>query len=148
MDKPKKVFIAAPLFNEMELERNCRVKKAIESWGFSVFLGQDDVGLSYDVIDTTNKAQVRREIFQKDVQGVKECDVIVFLLDGRIPDEGACIEVGMAFAWGKICIGYKSDNRAMDKNGDNNIMIDGCLGFQMATNLNELKVALMKIVKV
>lgn len=134
-----KVYIAGPLFNEMELERNSRVKDFIQNLGFEVYLPQDDAGLSYDLIIKDNKAEVRQQLFQMDVQSVKECDIIVCLLDGRVPDEGVCIELGMAYVWNKICIGYKTDNRAMNLNGDNNIMIDGCIGSNMATSLSKLK---------
>lgn len=134
-----KVYIAAPLFNEMERERNLKIKKFIEKLGFEVFLGQENVGISYDLIDESNKSIIRKKIFDNDVKGVKDSDVILFLLDGRTPDEGACIEIGMAYAFGKTCIGYKTDYRAMDQNGDNNIMVDGCIGSNMASSLEELK---------
>lgn len=136
-----KIYIAAPLFNEMEWERNTRVKAFLQDLGFQVHLPQDEAGLSYDLISSDEeKAEVRTRLFESDVEGVKGCDIVVCLLDGRVPDEGTCIELGMAYAWGKICIGYKTDKRAMDQNGDNNIMIDGCIGEScIASTLPELR---------
>ncbi len=144
-----KVYLAAPLFNDMEWERNKQLKKFLQNLGFQVHLPQDEAGLSYDLISKgKDRIDVRKTLFENDVEGVKNCDIIVCLLDGRVPDEGTCIELGMAFAWGKICIGYKTDNRAMDKNGDNNIMLDGTMKWkQIVTNLTELQDILLIIDK-
>ncbi|TRZ78591.1 hypothetical protein D4R87_00325 [bacterium] len=144
MRRKRKVFIAAPLFNELERKRNTEIKKIIEKLNFDVFLAQDNVGLSYNMINKNNKRDVRKKIFQCDVEGLKQCDIVLFLLDGRVPDEGGCVEIGMAYAWGKTCIGYKTDNRSMDGNGDNNIMIDGCIDFETMTTLEELRQRLIK----
>lgn len=131
-----KVFIAAPLFNEMELSRNSAIADFLRELGFDVFLGQEDVGLAYDHHATpTNSA--RQQIFGADVAGIRSSDIILILLDGRTPDEGACVELGIAWALGKRCVGYKTDNRAMDVNGNNNIMIDGCAEF-IAADLAQL----------
>ena len=40
------------------------------------------------------------------------CDAILFIFDGRVPDEGACFELGYCYAKGKKCIGYKTDARS------------------------------------
>src|ERR1044071_7647262 len=126
-----KVYLAGPLFNEMELRRNSEMKDFIINLGIDVYLPQDDAGICFEMITRENIAEVRERLFQLDSQAIKQCDVILCLLDGRVPDEGTCIELGMAYAWNKICIGYKTDNRAMDIHGDN-LMIDGCIGSRMA----------------
>lgn len=43
-------------------------------------------------------------IFEKDVQELKNSDVVVFNMDGRVPDEGACVEIGIGYALGKECV--------------------------------------------
>lgn len=48
------------------------------------------------------------------------------LIDGRVPDEGACIELGIAYAQGKRCYGLKTDTRTIQLDLDNNPMIEGC----------------------
>ena len=145
MKNKLKIFIAAPLFNEMERERNLKIKAYLQELGYDIFLPQDEAGLSYDMIeDQATKLIIRQKIFETDVEGIKNSDLILLLLDGRTPDEGACIEMGIAWALRKPCIAYKTDNRAMDENGDNNIMIDGCLGFTKPTNnLRDLKKAIL-----
>lgn len=126
--KDKIIYIAGPLFNEMERNRNIQIKNVLEKNGFLTYLPQKDAGVSYDLIAKgIPKEEVRRDLFRKDFEAIKKCYVILCILDGRVPDEGMCIELGIAYALGKFCIGYKTDVRAMDKYGDNNIMIDGCL---------------------
>lgn len=144
-----RIFIAAPLFNEMERERNEKINKFIKSLGYKTFLAQNDVGLSYDLIwNRRQKNNIRKKIFESDVKGLISSDIILFLLDGRTPDEGMCIEVGMGWILDKPCIAYKTDNRAMDEFGDNNIMIDGCIYFTKPIhNLSELKSAIIKAKK-
>ena len=53
-------------------------------------------------------------------------DIIFMVLDGRIPDEGACVELGIAYASGKRCYGIKNDARSVEKDMDLNSMISGC----------------------
>ena len=48
------------------------------------------------------------------------------VLDGRVPDEGACVELGIAYANNKRCYGIKSDARSVEINLDLNPMIRGC----------------------
>jgi hypothetical protein len=49
---------------------------------------------------------------------ILECDVFLFVLDGRVPDEGACVELGVAYAQqhlqhaNKLLIGLQTDDRA------------------------------------
>ena len=63
---------------------------------------------------------------------------------GRVPDEGACVELGIAYALGKKCIGYKTDDRNLDFTGDDNLFIEGCMDFKVIHNKEELKKALME----
>ena len=48
-------------------------------------------------------------------------------LDGRVPDEGACVELGIAFGSGKRCYGFKTDTRSIELGLDINPMISGCM---------------------
>lgn len=142
----KKIYFAAPLFNEMELKRNEEITSLLRKWGYEVYLPQESAGLSAKIIaNGADKYEVSKQIFQTDLQGIKECDILIFFLDGRVPDEGACVELGMAYAWGKKCIGYKTDDRSLDFTGTDNLFIEGCMDFNVLHNLNELKSTLDKI---
>jgi nucleoside 2-deoxyribosyltransferase len=48
-------------------------------------------------------------------------------LDGRVPDEGACVELGIAYGNGKRCYGFKTDTRSIEMGLDINPMISGCM---------------------
>ena len=48
-------------------------------------------------------------------------------LDGRIPDEGACVELSVAYGIGKRCSGFKPDPRTESAVLDPNPMISGCM---------------------
>ncbi|MCR5596608.1 MAG: nucleoside 2-deoxyribosyltransferase, partial [Lachnospiraceae bacterium] len=54
---------------------------------------------------------MRMRLSLLDCKHLDQCDVLLFLFDGRVPDEGACFELGYCFARGKRCIGYKTDAR-------------------------------------
>ena len=136
----KKIYFAAPLFNEMEIKRNEEYTNILETLGYSVYLPQREAGLSAQILKDTklDKNKINKEIFNKDLKGIKECDVLIFFLDGRVPDEGACVELGIAYALGKKCIGYKTDDRCLDHTGDDNLFIEGCFGFKIIHNIEEL----------
>ena len=137
----KKIYFAAPLFNEMELRRNEEYTKLIETWGYEVYLPQREAGLSAQILKDTskNKLEINKKIFNTDLNGIKKSDILIFFLDGRVPDEGACVELGIAYALGKKCIGYKTDDRNLDFTGDDNLFIEGCMNFKVIHNKEELK---------
>ena len=66
------------------------------------------------------------------------------IMDGRVPDEGACVELGMAYAYGKICIGFQTDTRSF-ATGQNNLMLDHSLSFPIVHNWKDLNTLLTKI---
>lgn len=142
----KNIYFAAPLFNEMELKRNEEYTEIIEKWGHKVYLPQREAGLSAQILKdkNKNKLEINKEIFNTDLQGIKDSDVLIFFLDGRVPDEGACVELGIAYALGKKCIGYKTDDRNLDFTGDDNLFIEGCMDFRVMHNIKELKEELEK----
>lgn len=122
-----KIYIAAPLFNEMEIERNNSINDLLESEGFVTYLPQRDGGLFYDLRQQGfSYKEIREQIFASDYNAILGSEIILCLLDGRVLDEGMCIELGIAYALKKHCIGFKTDYRSQDKYG-NNIMLEGTL---------------------
>lgn len=142
----KKIYFAAPLFNEMELKRNEEYTKLLEKWGYNVYLPQREAGLSAQILknQSNDKMETNKKIFNTDLEGIKNCDILLFFLDGRVPDEGACVELGIAFALGKKCIGYKTDDRNLDFTGDDNLFIEGCMNFKVMRTIEDLKKELEK----
>ena len=115
--------------------------------GYEVFLPQEESGLAYEQINEKNKREINKKIFEEDVKGLRSCDILLFVLDGRVPDEGACVELGMAYAYGIPSLGFKTDTRALDYTGDDNLMIEACMDFRIVRNLNDLEEMLKNISK-
>jgi nucleoside 2-deoxyribosyltransferase len=93
-----RLYFAAPLFSVQEREFNARLAASIEALGFEVFLPQRDGYEGPLDPEVIGSPEVAREIFELDKQQVLGCDVLLSVLDGRVPDEGMAIEVGLAHA--------------------------------------------------
>ena len=113
----KRVYFAGPLFNEAEREYNLKLVTILESYGYEVFLPQRDGFLAPELEGKTAEEKTQM-IFQKDRDEVLKADILFMVLDGRIPDEGACVELGIAY--------IKGDARSVELDMDINPMITGC----------------------
>lgn len=143
----KRVYFAGPLFNEAEREYNLKLTAILESFGYDVFLPQRD-GFLASELEGRSEAEKTEMIFNKDRDEVLKADILFMVLDGRIPDEGACVELGIAYASGKRCYGIKSDARSVELDMDINPMISGCFD-KIFYNLNgeELLASLKEYLK-
>ena len=113
------LYFAGPLFSAAERDFDERLTARIETLGYEVFLPQRD---SADAEHVKYGAMLPEErgpaIFDIDKTNVLKCDVLLFVLDGRIPDEGACVELGIAYAQKELqrpekrLIGLLTDQRA------------------------------------
>lgn len=117
-----KVYIAAPLFSEGERQFNEKIDEIVRSCGHETYLPQRDGGCVADLPDVIKGETKRSHLFQLDCKNLDWCDTVLFLFDGRVPDEGACFELGYCYAKGKKCIGYKTDMRSFI-DGYDNLMI-------------------------
>jgi nucleoside 2-deoxyribosyltransferase len=114
-----KLYFAAPLFCESERTFNQNLTKQLEEAGFDVFLPQrDGVESSKPPYDRMSPDERRKAMFEMDLAEISACDVFLFVLDGRIPDEGACVELGLAYMHRlttkrkRLIIGLQTDCRA------------------------------------
>ena len=139
MTRQPRVYYAASLFNEAEREFNRKVVAVLHDLGYSTWFPQEDVGLLTDFIEKDGMTldEARRHIFDLNIRGVQAADLVVFCLDGRVPDEGACIEAGIAWGMNKRIIALKTDFRDGEPGG-NNIMIDGIVA-EVANTIDELR---------
>jgi len=139
MTSQQRVYYAASLFNEAERDFNRKVVSMIHGLGYSTWFPQEDVGLLSDMIDKDGMTleEARNHIFRLNIREVKAADLVVFVLDGRVPDEGACIEAGIAWGMNKRVIALKTDFRDGEPGG-NNIMIDGIVT-DVAGSIDELR---------
>jgi nucleoside 2-deoxyribosyltransferase len=142
MTRRPRVYYAASLFNEAEREFNRKVVSMIHDLGYSTWFPQEDVGLLTDFIEKDGMTldQARDHIFNLNIREVQACDLVVFCLDGRVPDEGACIEAGIAWGMNKRILALKTDFRDGEPGG-NNIMIDG-ITTELAGSIDDLRALL------
>lgn len=120
------IYLAAPLFNDMERSFNERLSLLLEIH-FDVFLPQRDGNLLKNlVVQGYSLAEARALVFQQDIAALTKSDIIVAVLDGRTVDEGVAFELGYARALSKFCIGLKTDDRSLLPTGDNPMLIGGC----------------------
>jgi nucleoside 2-deoxyribosyltransferase len=123
---PIRVYLAAPLFNDLERSFNSRLSDLIAPMA-EVFLPQRDGKLMRDLVhDGMPLSAARQLVFEADVNALKRCDCVVAVLDGRTIDEGVAFEIGYARAPDKLCLGLKTDDRALLASGDNPMIVAGC----------------------
>lgn len=113
------IYFAGPLFSVAERRFNADLTRELESLGFSVFLPQrDGVERNTPPYDTMTPEERGDAIFRIDKDHVFAADILLFILDGRVPDEGAALELGLAYAHKELAmpakrlIGLMTDARA------------------------------------
>lgn len=121
-----KIYFAGPMFSQAELTFNETAADYLESLGHQVFLPQRSGFQMAELLKTMTQEEVSRLIFSTDYENIQKNDLFLLVLDGRVPDEGACVALGLAYASGKPCYGLKTGSRLEFATG-NNPMIDGSL---------------------
>jgi nucleoside 2-deoxyribosyltransferase len=113
------IYLAGPLFSEAERRFNLGLTQRLEATGFEVFLPQrDGAERNRPPYDAMTPEERRRAMFRLDRSRILDSDVFLFVLDGRVPDEGACVELGIAHCQKylqnseKLLIGLHTDTRA------------------------------------
>ncbi len=139
------IYISAPLFNEMEIAFNEKMDGFVRSLGFTTYLPQRDGGEDELLLKKPELwPETSRRVFQRDVDSLKNSSILLMIVDGRVPDEGACVELGMAYAFNKICIGFQTDTRKFSGN-QNNLMLDYSMTYEIIHDWNTLRNVLEKI---
>lgn len=124
------LYLAAPLFNEAELAFNELLTAKIEKLGFKVFLPQRDGDIiNHEPYISMESGERAKAIFELDKSNLIESDIFLYVLDGRIPDEGAAVALGIAYTHkelskkNRMLIGLHTDKRAAFINVKLNPMI-------------------------
>lgn len=119
----KRVYCSGPLFSATEVAEMEEIAGCLESAGFDTYLPQRD-GVEAFIMGSVNsplaKSRILRPfsrlaeelVFAVDVYQILECDYLVFNMNGRVPDEGAAVEAGMALATGMPLVVYCGDKRS------------------------------------
>jgi nucleoside 2-deoxyribosyltransferase len=124
------IYLAGPLFSKAERRFNLELTHRLEALGFDVFLPQRD-GAERDrpPYDKMTPEERRHAMFHLDRTSILDSDVFLFVLDGRVPDEGACVELGIAYCQKylqkgeKLLVGLHTDTRAAFVGGRLNPMV-------------------------
>jgi nucleoside 2-deoxyribosyltransferase len=99
-----KVYFAAPLFNPAEREFNRMMTSQLEEMHYEVYLPQRDGGL-------VSKDATKDAVYEKDIQALKDCDVLLAVMSGEAIDPGVAFEIGYATALGKHVLLHLVDSR-------------------------------------
>ncbi len=135
-----RIYLAGPLFCRSERDYNASLKAALAEEGYELLLPQDnDFSLNPQKMAANQdyRDAATMMVFQADLEMLDSCDAVVLNMDGRVPDEGGCVEIGYAYARGKECFGIKTDVRTAEF-GTDNMMIGGVLKLRVASSVPEL----------
>lgn len=134
----RRVYIAGPLFSAAERQFNHELAAFLRSEGHEPFLPQDSCLPFEELLASGMGVQdALRLVFEKDMEMLDACDLFLFVLDGRVPDEGACFEMGYAYAKGMDMVALKTDARSSVA-GEDNAMISVPLRGRTAKDLPSL----------
>lgn len=104
------VYVAGPLFSQAEREF---LEKMVDSLAQAAHL--DPVNhffLPHRDGGELGKGPTRTQIFNLDINTLKQAEIVVALLDGQDVDSGTCIELGYAHALRKKIFGIITDFRS------------------------------------
>lgn len=94
----KKIYLASPFFNDMEIERVDKVKEILDSKGLDVFSPKEHQNPQFEF----GSKEWRKATFENDVKHIDWCDVVVAIISqGNYDDSGTAWELGYAYATNK-----------------------------------------------
>lgn len=102
------VYLAAPFFNDVEVERMQYVAGVLRSRGFDVFVPFENqlAGLEFA------SKPWRDAVFANDVMNIHKADLVVGIYDGE--DAGTMWELGFAFANRIPSVVFSEDTRCLN----------------------------------
>ena len=129
-----KVYLAAPLFSQVERRWNRELARLLEERvsGLAVALPQD-----FRVDGRYNDRTRFEELFRGCIEGVRSADVVVAVLDGPDSDSGVAFEVGYAYALGIPVVGVRTDFRQSQERGVNLMLSQPCTEFVCRMSFGE-----------
>jgi nucleoside 2-deoxyribosyltransferase len=112
-----KIYLAAPLFTSAERAWNKQLEQLLLQAGHEVFLPQEN----------ESSQRTAKAIFDADLAGLDETDVVVAIMDGPDPDSGTSWECGYAYGKKPIIL-LRTDFRSTGdpQIGPFNAMLLGC----------------------
>lgn len=93
------IYYSGPLFDKAETNFNEQLCEKIEKLGHKVYLPQrDGVESNKPPYDKMTLEEKDRTGFDLDRDKILESNIFLIILDGRVPDEGSCVELGIAYS--------------------------------------------------
>jgi nucleoside 2-deoxyribosyltransferase len=105
----KRIYLAGPFFNQSELRFTEYVAAEIKArfaGRMTVFVPHQDSGI---MLTPQSTQEMRRKVFQMDIDAMNAADIYVLLLDNE--DSGTCFEMGFGYARGIPMVALWSDVR-------------------------------------
>lgn len=137
-----KIYCAGPLFNPKEQEDMSDIANVLENVGYNVFLPHRD-GLEYanilplllehGIAQDHARYILNKAIFSLDVYQILHGDGLVLNVNGRVPDEGAMVEAGIAWAHDKPIVIFNTDTRSLVQ-GSQNPLVMGLSDFEYVSD--------------
>lgn len=146
MNTMEKIYCAGPLFNPKEKQEMEEIASVLENNNFRVFLPHRD-GFEFSNLTETFKEIgipdsdanyfLQKAIFTLDVYQVLDSDGLILNINGRVPDEGAMVEAGIAWNAGKRVVIYKNDSRTLLHGNDNPLLL-GLSNFRVINDIQSI----------
>ena len=154
----KKVYCSGALFCPVEVREMADIAKSFEDAGYDTYLPQRDGGEAFvmNSIDTPIAGSpllrpftnyLTKIMFALDIYEILKCDYFIINLNGRVPDDGAISELGVAFASGRPIIQYKSDLRSLFNGRDHPMIAGAALHVPPVHQFDQIPDRLEKIVE-
>lgn len=113
-----KIAVLGPLFSEADKMYNLVLVEPLDE-DHTVYLPQRDGGLLVEMVRRMSRERAIAIIDRKNMQAIAECDLAIFVLDGRVPDDGMLVELGVAHQMGKVCIALQTTPIRLLPQGNN-----------------------------
>jgi len=133
----KIVYIAGPLFTSSQRDYLEKINNLIKNLGFETYLPHKDGGL---FIRSVSKSV---DFFNKDIEGINKCNILIAVLNGNDVDSGTAWEMGFAYAKKIPIIGILEDSRKPHDDLLNPMISNSTI--KITRNLEELKEELEKL---
>jgi nucleoside 2-deoxyribosyltransferase len=135
-----KIYIAGPLFTPYERKHLEEIAAICGELGIKAYVPHRDGKLLIGEGDTASS----KNIFDADVEAMKNSDIVIGVLNGPKVDDGTSWEIGHAFALGKLIFAIAEDTRIRVPNNINPMLLNSV---KLTNSISELKAALADYLK-
>ena len=132
------IYLAAPLFSEME-------RNYIEDLVFDISRELKlDINKDFYIPHRHNNKYFEDKKYNKNMQNLNECDMMIAILDGKDIDSGTAFEIGYFIGQNKIVLGLLTDKRSYNEDDElneklNTMIYGSCnYGNLIFNNINDL----------